>query len=79
MGEITHAKSVGRLIIYLDEINFTKRSIKLREWASKNSNLSVDQKEVYTGYRSVIASMTEETGIGLIMIAEQAIHHLEFI
>ena len=79
MEEITHAKSVGRLIIYLDEINFTKRSLKLREWACKNSNLSVDQKEVYTGYRSVIASMTEETGIGLIMIAEQAIHHPEFI
>ena len=65
-------------MIYLDEINFTKRSLKLREWSGKNSNLTVDQKEVYVGYRSVIASMTEEKGISLIMIYEQAIDNEDF-
>ncbi len=38
----------------------------------KNSNLTVNQEEVYVGYRSVIASMTEEKGIGLIWIYDQA-------
>ena len=38
----------------------------------KNSNLTVDQEEVYVGYRSVIAAMTEEQGIGLIKIHDQA-------
>ena len=38
----------------------------------KNSNLTVNQEEVYVGYRSVIAAMTEEQGIGLIWIYDQA-------
>ena len=70
--QIEQAKREGRLIIYIDEINFTKRSLKLREWACKNSNLTVNQEEVYVGYRSVIAAMTEENGIGLIKIHDQA-------
>ena len=70
--DVEQAKREGRLIIYMDEINFTKRSLKLREWSTKNANLTVDQKDVYVGYRSVIASMTEEHGIGLIKIHEQA-------
>ena len=72
MEQIEQAKREGRLIIYIDEINFTKRSLKIREWASKNSNLTVNQEEVYVGYRSVIAAMTEEKGIGLIKIHDQA-------
>ena len=75
VAEIEQAKSEGRRIVYLDEINFTKRSLKLKEWSVKNTNLTVDQKEVYVGYRSVIASMTEESGISLIMIYEQAINN----
>ena len=64
LEELTQARNEGRLIIYLDEINFTKRSLLLREWSGKNSNLTVDQKEVYDGYRSVIACMTEQHGMG---------------
>ena len=70
--DIEQAKREGRLIVYIDEILFSKRSIKLREWAKKNSNLTVNQEDVYVGFRSVIASMTEEHGIGLIKIHEQA-------
>ena len=72
LEQIDQAKVQGRLIIYLDEINFTKRSLKLREWSMKNSNLTVDQEEVYVGYRSVIAAMIEVNGIGLIKIHDQA-------
>ena len=70
--DIEQAKREGRLIVYIDEILFSKRSIKLREWAKKNSNLTVNQEDVYVGFRSVIAGMTEEHGIGLIKIHEQA-------
>ena len=72
VDHVEQAKLQGRLIVYMDEINFTKRSLKLREWSMKNSNLTVDQAEVYVGYRSVIAAMTEEKGIGLIKIHDQA-------
>ena len=42
IDHVEQAKLQGRLIIYIDEINFTKRSLKLREWSMKNSNLTVD-------------------------------------
>ena len=79
LDAIKQVKSEGRKLIYLDEINFTKRSLKMREWASKNTNLSVNQQDVYVGYRSVIASMSEPAGIGLISIYGQAISALEFL
>jgi hypothetical protein len=44
----------------------------------KNSNLTVNQEEVYIGYRSVIAAMTEENGIGLIKIHDQACNGEDF-
>ena len=73
------AKAEERVIIYLDELNFTKRSLLTREWSSKNSNLSVDQEEVYVGYRSVIASMTEEKGIDHLQLHMEAINADDFI
>ena len=66
-------------IVFLDEINFTKRSIVLREWSRKSSNLTVDQYEVYRGYKSVIASMTSENGLGSISVHSSAIKHEDFI
>ena len=77
--EVRHAKEAGRKLVYLDEVNFTKRSVMTREWSRKNSNLAVDQKEIYTGYRSVIATMTEEGGIDSIMLKTQAIDSGDFI
>ena len=65
--------------MFLDEINFTKRSVLTREWSQKNSNLSVDQADIYTGYRSVIASMSEQYGFGAISIYDHAITSKEFI
>ena len=41
---------------------FTKKSIKAREWSGKNTNLSIDQKDIYSGFRSVISGMSEERG-----------------
>ena len=52
-----------RLIVVLDEIVFTKRSIQARDYSGRNTNLSVDQSDVYTGYRKVIATVTEGGGI----------------
>jgi hypothetical protein len=65
-------------IVYLDEINFTKRSISLREWSGKNSNLAIDQKDIMVGYRSVIASITEQEGVGLRQVYSQAITGKDF-
>ena len=61
-------KRENRKIVYLDEVNFTKRSVSLREWSQKNSNLTIDHSDIYVGYRSAIASMTEENGIRAVTI-----------
>lgn len=45
----------------------------------KNSNLTVDQEEVYTGYKSVIASMTEEHGMDLCQTHAEAINWEKFL
>ena len=79
MNKIDQLRREGRQFIYLDEINFTKRSVVLREWSSKNSNLTVDQKELYVGYKSVIASMRENQGIVLLQIDNQAINSYDFV
>ena len=63
LAQLEQAKTEQRLILYLDEVNFTKLSLMKREWSAKNSNLTVDQVDVYQGYRSVIAAISEENGV----------------
>ena len=79
LHELNTVKAQGLPIIYLDEILFGKRSIAQKEWASKNSNLTVLQKEVCTGYRNVIASMTEDGGIFHVHIQTDPCDRFDFI
>jgi len=65
--------------VYLDEIMFTKRSITLREYSRKNTNLTIDQEEIYVGYRACIASMTEQQGMLHIRIQEKGVNAQDFI
>ena len=71
-------RAENAVIVYLDEINFTKRSISLREWSQKNSNLAIDQKDIMIGYRSVLASITSHEGIALRQYYAQAITGKDF-
>jgi len=79
LAELEWAETEGRTVVFLDEINFTKLSLPRREWAARNSNLSVDQREVYQGYRSVIATMTAERGVGLCLIHTKAVAAEDFV
>ena len=45
-----------------------------REWSSRNTNLSVDQVELYVGYRSVIAAVSEAQGVDHCAIHSEAIN-----
>lgn len=42
LDEINRVKREGLPIVYLDETLFGKRSIALKEWSNKNSNLTVN-------------------------------------
>jgi len=78
LNEIAEAKREGRVFVYLDEINFAQSAITLREWSAKNSNLSVDQEDVYVGFRNVIAAMSEEKGIIHVRIQPQTVDSYDF-
>ena len=79
LAELAWAENEGRTVVFLDEVNFTKRSLARTEWSAKNSNLSVDQQEMYQGYRSVIATMTAERGMGLCLIYMTAVDADDFV
>ena len=78
LRELDAATNDNRKIVYLDELNFTKKSIALREWSTRNSNLCVAQNDIYVGYRSVIASMTEERGFCFLRVKAEAINGDDF-
>ena len=73
LQRLEQAEHDQRRIIVLDEIVFTKRSILQREYSGKNTNLSIDQADIYTGYRKVIATMNRERGIGYTQILAEGI------
>ena len=43
-------------------------SINRQEWSNKGSNISVDQTQVYKGYVSVCAAISEGTGVEALAI-----------
>ena len=57
-------------IVYLDEVAFTKRTITTRCWSGRNTQLKVDQNNLYSEYRSVIATVSSEVGTVLIDIKD---------
>ena len=66
-------------MIYLDETNFTKLAFQNKDWSRKNENQHVDQRDIYTGYRSVIAAISEDKGVELIKIYTSAVTSETFV
>ena len=65
--------------MYLDETNFTKLAFQSKDWSCCRENQHVDQRDIYTGYRSVIATISEEKGIELVKIYRTAVTSETFI
>lgn len=40
---LNRAKDENRKMIYLDEVNFTKKSVQLKDWSVCKDNQHVDQ------------------------------------
>ena len=45
--KIDQAKREGRKLMFLDEINFTKRSVMSLDYSVKGKNQQVDQERIY--------------------------------
>ena len=54
---LNHAKEADLPVVYLDEIVFSKSSIKRETWMNKNVNFSTDQENFYCGYKAVIVAV----------------------
>ena len=79
LATLAAVRQEGRRILYLDEINFTKRSVLMREWSGKNTNLAVDQEDIYVGYRAAIAAMSAKRGMEYVSYQDQAVNAEDFI
>ena len=78
-GEVAAARAEDRILVYLDEICFTKATIPLREWSSHNSNLAIDQRDLGGSFRTVIACISEARGMDLRTGYNAAINAEDFI
>jgi transposase len=76
--DLTDREKSKEPLLYLDEVNFTKRSVQSLDWSGKNSNITVDQRQIYTGYKSVIAAVNKDRKRCLIHIYDQAIDQEDF-
>ena len=79
IANLAQARRERRKVIYLDEICFTKRSFLGVDWSRTNTNLHVDQKQVYQGYRATIAACSAERGIEDIQTFTTAVDNDDFI
>ena len=50
-------------VIYLDEVVFTKLSIGKRTWTNRGVHLVTDHSEFYSGFRTVIATVSSSRGL----------------
>ena len=69
----------NRKFVYLDETNFTKLAFQSKDWSCCRGNQHVDQRDIYTGYRSVIATISEDKVIEHIKIYRTAVTSDTFI
>lgn len=68
LEQMADARAKQLPIWYVDETIFSKTAMQTLEWSRRRTNLQVDQTQVYTGYRAVIATVSEEKGVELIHI-----------
>ena len=79
LEQLQEAKKQQRKVLFLDEVNFTKLSFESMNYSAKNTNLSVDQRDIYVGYRSVIAAISEEEGVERTSSFVSAVTSTDFI
>ena len=73
LDELGFAREAGLTIYYMDEIVFSKRAINKREWSRSGENITIDQNDVYTGYKCAIATIGAEKGIEFLQIYDKAV------
>ena len=66
LDSLQHARANQMEVVYMDEVVFSKRGFPQRCYSKRGVNISVKQKDVYSGFRTVIAAVNSSYGLLLI-------------
>ena len=73
-NEVDQALRSGSSILFLDEVTFTKQTLKTREYSSRYSNISIDQKKIENGYYAAIAAISTSWKLEHLYLSKTAIN-----
>lgn len=76
--QLSQSAAEGRLILYCDEVCFTKHTNQGTDWSRLHMNISVDQKAAFDAFKAVIASISTEHGVAYCEIHDWAVTKVEF-
>ena len=62
----------------MDECYVTKTTIPKRAWSRKNSNVTLDNKEVQTEVKAIIAAVSRERGVDHVEVFKRSITKRNF-
>ena len=65
-------------MIYVDEIMFTKKAWLDKGYSHRNTNLAVNEDDVYTSYTAVLAAVSEEKGVEHLFLSPEPIKEENF-
>ena len=71
MDMMSQAKIENVPLLFLDEVAFTKRTFLTKTWSPRGIHFTVDQAEVYAGFRTSIVTVSPELGVVHISTKEQ--------
>ena len=65
ISDLQHARDNQMQVVYMDEVVFSKRGFPTRCYSNKGVNTTVKQRDVYSGFRTVIAAVNSDFGLVL--------------
>jgi len=68
----------GKKIYFLDEVVFTQKTLQSREYSAKGQNITVDRSKLYSGYWSVIATISMSNKVEQLYFHNKAINQIHF-
>lgn len=80
--QLSAAISSNQLIIYIDEVMFTSKSILKREYSARHQNIKVDYNKMYLETTAVVAAITQQEGLLMFKCVGKSINKekwMEFI
>ena len=76
--DLQNYRAKGFRIIYLDEMMVTKSTMALNEWSCKLSNHEVDMQHFGKETLAVLAAVSKEYGVDMLMTFETSVNILKF-